>query len=74
MTHRDWLLLGGGVIAGALVGIAVPKLRRNLGPVLVEAGYRASGVFSVLAEAVATQMERAEDYAAERRAANSHAA
>ena len=74
MTQRDWLLIGGGLVAGALLGVGGPKLRRHLGPVLVEAGYRAGGVFSALAETVATQLERAEDYAAERRAASSHAA
>ncbi|MEI8020425.1 MAG: hypothetical protein WCH39_19640 [Schlesneria sp.] len=71
MTQRDWLLIGGGLVAGALLGASVPKLRRHLGPVIMEAGQRAGGVFSALAETVATQMERAEDYAAERRAASS---
>ena len=59
MTQRDWLLIGGGLVAGALLGV------------IMEAGQRAGGVFSALAETVATQMERAEDYAAERRAASS---
>jgi hypothetical protein len=74
MTQRDWLLIGGGLVAGALLGVSAPKLRRHLGPVIAEAGLRAGGVFSALAETVATQMERAEDYAEERRAARSHAA
>ena len=74
MTQRDWLLIGGGLVAGALLGASVPKLRRQLGPVIMEAGHRAGGVFSALAETLATQMERAEDYAAERRAARADGA
>ena len=74
MTQREWLLIGGGLVAGAILGVSVPKLRRHLGPVIVEAGHRAGGVFSALAETVATQLERAEDYAAERKAAGSHSA
>ena len=71
MRQRDWLLLGGGIAAGIVLGACVPKLRRHLGPVIAEAGARAGGVFSTLAETVASQMERVEDYAAERRAASS---
>lgn len=74
MTQRDWLLIGGGLVAGAILGVSVPKLRRHIGPVIFEAGHRAGGVFSALAETVATQLERAEDYAAERKAAGSHSA
>ena len=74
MTQRDWLFIGGGLVAGALLGASVPKLRRHFGPVIAEAGQRAGGVFSALAETIATQMERAEDFAAERRASASHAA
>jgi hypothetical protein len=71
MTQRDWFFIGGGLIAGAVLGASFPALRRQLGPVIMEAGQRAGGVFSALAETVATQMERAEDYAAERRATSS---
>jgi len=73
MTRRDWMLIGGGICAGALLGFGIPKLSRHLGPIIVEASQRAGDVFSTLAETVATQMERAEDFAAERRASHTSA-
>ncbi|WP_373650804.1 hypothetical protein [Schlesneria sp. DSM 10557] len=73
MTRRDWIMIGGGICTGALLGVGVPKLTRHLGPIFVEASQRAGTVFSTVAEVVATQLERAEDFAAERRAARSSA-
>lgn len=74
MTQRDWIFAGGGLIAGALLAVSAPKIRRHLAPIIAEAGYRAGGIFSAVAESVATQIERAEDFAAEQRAARSNAA
>ncbi|MES2791495.1 MAG: hypothetical protein V4719_17895 [Planctomycetota bacterium] len=70
MTQRDWLLLGGGVAAGLAVGVGLPKVLQTFGPVLVESGQRAGSLLSGLAELVAAQMEKAEDYSAERKAAS----
>ena len=67
MTQRDWLLLGGGVAAGFAIAIGFPKARRHLGPIIAEAGQRAGGVLSGLAEMVANQMEKVEDFAAEQK-------
>lgn len=68
MTNRDWLFLGGGVVAGVAIAIAFPKARRHLAPIISETGERAGSIISGLAEMVATQMEKVEDYAAERNA------
>jgi len=74
MTTREWLFLGGGIVAGVALGAGLPKLRRQLGPMIAEAGHRAGGLVSSLAEALATQMERAEDFAAEKAAESSNPA
>jgi hypothetical protein len=71
MTQRDWLLLGGGIIAGVALGIGFPKARRHLAPIIEESGHRAGSLISGIAELVATQMEKVEDFAAERKAASS---
>lgn len=68
MTQRDWLLLGGGVVAGVAIAVGFPKARRHLAPIIAETGERAGGVLSGLAEMLANQMEKVEDYAAERQA------
>lgn len=70
VTQRDFLWLTGGIVAGVAIATAFPKLRRHLGPVIAEASEKAGNVFSAMAEAVATQMERAEDITAERRSAS----
>ena len=67
MTQRDWLLIGGGVIAGVAIAIGFPKARRQLGPIISETGERAGSILSGLAEMVATQMEKVEDFNAERK-------
>ena len=67
MTQRDWLLLGGGVAAGFAIAIGFPKARKHLGPIIAETGERAGSLLSGLAEMVAHQMEKVEDYAAEQK-------
>lgn len=64
MTQRDWLLVGGGVIAGIALAVGIPAARRQLGPIIAETGERAGGLLSGLAEMVANQMEKVEDMAA----------
>ena len=68
MTQREWLLLGGGIVAGVALGVAFPKVRKQLGPIIEESGQRAGSLISGIAEMVAAQMEKAEDFAAERKA------
>lgn len=60
------MLLGGGIVAGAAIAIAFPKARRHLAPIISESGERAGSFLSGLAEMVATQMEKVEDFAASR--------
>lgn len=67
MTQRDWLLIGGGVVAGVALAIGFPKARRHLAPIIAETGERAGGVLSGLAEMLANQMEKMEDFAAEQK-------
>lgn len=64
IRSRDLLWLAGGVVAGVAVAAYLPKIRRNLGPAFEEAAERAGDVFSSFAEAVAVQLERAEDHVA----------
>ena len=71
MNQRDWLILGGGVVAGIAIAVAFPKARKQLGPIIAESGERAGSLLSGLAEMVASQMEKVEDFAAEKK---SHAA
>jgi len=68
MNQRDWLFLGGGIVAGIAIAVAFPKARRQLGPIIAETGERAGSLLSGLAEMVANQMEKVEDFAAERSA------
>lgn len=70
VSQRDFLWLTGGIVAGVAIATAFPKLRRHLGPIIADASEKAGHVFSAMAETVATQMERAEDFAAERRSVN----
>jgi hypothetical protein len=72
MTQREWLILGGGIIAGVALGVAFPKARKHLGPIIEETGQRAGSLISGVAEMVARQMEMAEDFAAERSAHSSN--
>ena len=74
MTQRDWLLIGGGVIAGVAIAVGFPKARRQLGPIIAETGERAGSILSGLAEMVANQMEKVEDFNAERKASSSESA
>ena len=67
MNQRDFLWLTGGVVAGIALAAGLPTLRRHFGPILAEASERAGQVFSTMTEAMAAQMERAEDIAAEHR-------
>ncbi len=67
-------MIGGGIAAGVAVGAGFPKALRTFGPVLVESTQRAGTLLSGLAELVAAQIEKAEDYAAERQASHHDAA
>lgn len=74
MNQRDWLFLGGGVIAGIAIAVGLPKARKQLGPFIAEAGERAGSLISSVAELVAHQIEKVEDMAAEQKAGSSEQA
>lgn len=54
------------MVAGIAIAVAFPKARRQLGPIIAESGERAGSLLSGLAEMVASQMEKVEDFAAEK--------
>jgi hypothetical protein len=74
MNQRDLLLIGGGVIAGLALGVAFPQARRKLAPFISETGERAGGILSGLAELVASQLEKVEDFTAEQKSKGAESA
>ena len=58
MRPRDMFWLGCGIAAGFAIGAAFPRLRREFGPIVTDAGARASEMASQFATVFAEQIER----------------
>ena len=65
MRARNLLWLGSGIALGVALAKALPRLRREFGPLVSEATARASEMAADLADVVATQIEQAKNQKSE---------
>ena len=68
MRPRDLFWLGSGLAVGFALGAALPRLRREFGPVIQEAGSRAGEMASELTSVIMDHLQRVQEQHAEQAA------